>query len=130
MSHGIDDTSPETWAVLLRLYRQMSPDERLERMAGLNRTTRLAALAGIRARHPGISDREAALRCSALWLGPDLARVGRKFSDDWHIAHYWNPRDVGPDSIMPSFPWLFEPVKENETPKINEDGKALIRFSE
>ena len=41
-------------------------------------------------------------------IGPDLTRVGLKYSDGWHIAHLWNPRWVAPDSIMPSFPWLFD----------------------
>jgi cytochrome c oxidase cbb3-type subunit 2 len=38
--------------------------------------------------------------------GPDLARVGGRYSDDWHLAHLNNPRDVVPESNMPSFPWL------------------------
>lgn len=38
--------------------------------------------------------------------GPDLARVGGRYSDDWHRAHLMNPRDVVPESNMPSFPWL------------------------
>ena len=47
-----------------------------------------------------------------LWgskrTGPDLARVGQRYSDDWHRAHMYNPRDVVPESNMPAFPWLFE----------------------
>ena len=47
-----------------------------------------------------------------LWgskrTGPDLHRVGGRYSDDWHIAHLINPRDVVPESIMPSFPWLLD----------------------
>jgi cytochrome c oxidase cbb3-type subunit 2 len=47
-----------------------------------------------------------------LWgskrTGPDLARVGKRYSDDWHRAHLYNPRDVVPESNMPSFPWLFD----------------------
>jgi cytochrome c oxidase cbb3-type subunit 2 len=47
-----------------------------------------------------------------LWgskrTGPDLARVGGRYSDDWHLAHLYNPRDVVPESNMPAFPWLFE----------------------
>lgn len=47
-----------------------------------------------------------------LWgskrTGPDLHRVGGKYSDEWHRAHLYNPRDVVPDSNMPAFPWLFE----------------------
>ncbi len=45
-----------------------------------------------------------------LWgskrTGPDLARVGGRYSDDWHRAHLHNPRDVVPESNMPAFPWL------------------------
>lgn len=40
--------------------------------------------------------------------GPDLHRVGGRYSDDWHRAHLMNPRDVVPESNMPSFPWLEE----------------------
>ncbi|QCZ93447.1 cytochrome-c oxidase, cbb3-type subunit II [Salinimonas iocasae] len=47
-----------------------------------------------------------------LWgskrTGPDLARVGGRYSDAWHIAHLRNPRDVVPESNMPGFPWLLE----------------------
>ena len=46
-----------------------------------------------------------------LWgskrTGPDLARVGGRYSDDWHRAHLYNPRNVVPESKMPSYPWLF-----------------------
>ena len=45
-----------------------------------------------------------------LWgskrTGPDLARVGGRYSDDWHRIHMINPRDVVPESIMPGYPWL------------------------
>ena len=45
-----------------------------------------------------------------LWgskrTGPDLARVGGRYSDDWHRIHLANPRDVVPESIMPGYPWL------------------------
>ena len=40
--------------------------------------------------------------------GPDIARVGGLYSDDWHRAHLFDPRSVVPGSIMPSYPWLFE----------------------
>jgi len=47
-----------------------------------------------------------------LWgskrTGPDLARVGGRYSDQWHMDHLYNPRDVVPESNMPAFPWLFE----------------------
>jgi cytochrome c oxidase cbb3-type subunit 2 len=38
--------------------------------------------------------------------GPDLARVGGKYSDDWQRIHLNNPRDLVPESIMPAYPWL------------------------
>ena len=38
--------------------------------------------------------------------GPDLARVGGKYSDEWHRTHLVNPRDVVPESNMPAYPWL------------------------
>ncbi|MEQ1953348.1 cytochrome-c oxidase, cbb3-type subunit II [Mesorhizobium sp. CN2-181] len=45
-----------------------------------------------------------------LWgskrTGPDLARLGSKYSDAWHVAHLNNPRDVVPESIMPRYGWL------------------------
>ena len=45
-----------------------------------------------------------------LWgskrTGPDLARIGQKYSDAWHVAHLMNPRDVRPTSIMPRYSWL------------------------
>ncbi len=40
--------------------------------------------------------------------GPDLARVGGRYSNDWHVAHLTNPRSVVPESIMPSYPFLAE----------------------
>jgi cytochrome c oxidase cbb3-type subunit 2 len=46
--------------------------------------------------------------------GPDLARVGGRYSDDWHIAHLNNPRDVVPESNMPAFPWLHTAVLTGE----------------
>ena len=39
-------------------------------------------------------------------IGPDLHRVGGKYSDDWHRIHLTNPRDLVPESIMPAYPWL------------------------
>ena len=42
--------------------------------------------------------------------GPDLARVGGRYSDEWQRVHLLNPRDVVPESNMPAFPWLDRPV--------------------
>ncbi|MGE6825797.1 cbb3-type cytochrome c oxidase subunit II, partial [Pseudomonas soli] len=52
-----------------------------------------------------------------LWgskrTGPDLARVGGRYSDDWHRAHLYNPRNVVPESKMPSYPWLVSSQVDN-----------------
>ena len=40
--------------------------------------------------------------------GPDLARVGGRYSDEWQYVHLLNPRDVVPESNMPAYPWLAE----------------------
>ncbi|WP_251358160.1 cytochrome-c oxidase, cbb3-type subunit II [Kangiella sp. TOML190] len=57
-----------------------------------------------------------------LWgskrTGPDLARVGGRYSDEWHYVHLINPRDVVPKSNMPSYPWLAEnTIDSSLTPK-------------
>jgi len=53
-----------------------------------------------------------------LWgskrTGPDLARVGERYSDDWHHAHLMDPRSVVPQSNMPAFPWLDENVLDGK----------------
>ena len=53
-----------------------------------------------------------------LWgskrTGPDLARVGGRYSDDWHRVHMLNPRNVVPESNMPAYPWLFDNVMTGE----------------
>ncbi|MGB8433593.1 MAG: cytochrome-c oxidase, cbb3-type subunit II [Burkholderiales bacterium] len=53
--------------------------------------------------------------------GPDLARVGGRYSDDWHRIHLLNPRDVVPESIMPAYPWLAA------TPANSGDVEAKLR---
>jgi cytochrome c oxidase cbb3-type subunit 2 len=53
-----------------------------------------------------------------LWgskrTGPDLARVGGRYSDDWHRIHLINARDLVPESNMPGFPWLMENKLDGE----------------
>lgn len=51
--------------------------------------------------------------------GPDLARVGGKYNEQWHRAHFRNPADLVPGSIMPPFPW----IANNET-----EFKALVAY--
>ena len=46
--------------------------------------------------------------------GPDLHRVGGKYSDEWHRVHLNNPRDVVPESNMPAYPWLAERQLDGE----------------
>lgn len=71
--------------------------------------------------------------------GPDLARLGGRYSDEWHRIHLRNPRDVVPESNMPAFPWLDRPAKADDieakmralnvvSPKI--DGKAIYGDAE
>jgi cytochrome c oxidase cbb3-type subunit 2 len=46
--------------------------------------------------------------------GPDLARVGRRYSDEWHRIHLMKPQDLVPDSNMPAYPWLAERMVDGE----------------
>ncbi|MDO6426892.1 cytochrome-c oxidase, cbb3-type subunit II [Thalassotalea sp. 1_MG-2023] len=67
-----------------------------------------------------------------LWgskrTGPDLARVGGRYSDDWHRAHLIDPRSVVPESNMPGFPWLAENTLDgNLTAKKLETFNFLTR---
>lgn len=54
--------------------------------------------------------------------GPDLARVGARYSDEWQRVHLINPRDVVPESNMPAFPWLDRPLQAAD---IGDRMKAL-----
>ena len=47
--------------------------------------------------------------------GPDLARVGGRYSDEWHEIHLINPRDLVPESIMPGYPWLVDEMVDGLT---------------
>lgn len=49
--------------------------------------------------------------------GPDLHRVGGRYSDEWHRVHLNNPRDLVPESNMPAFPWLNRPVNPDTIEK-------------
>ncbi len=58
--------------------------------------------------------------------GPDLHRVGGRYSDEWHRAHLINPRDLVPESNMPGFPWLAENrIDASLTPKKLEAMRTL-----
>lgn len=62
-----------------------------------------------------------------LWgskrIGPDLARVGGKYSDEWHAAHITNPRDVVPESIMPSYSFMM-----NQGADLHDIGKLMNAY--
>jgi len=60
--------------------------------------------------------------------GPDLARVGGRYSDEWHRAHLNNPRDVVPESNMPGYPWLASTALEPQS--IVAKLKALQRLGD
>lgn len=55
---------------------------------------------------PGESVYDHPFQWGSKRTGPDLARVGERYSDEWHRIHLNNPRDVVPESNMPSYPWL------------------------
>ena len=59
---------------------------------------------------------------------PDLARLGGRYSDDWHRVHLINPRDVVPESNMPSFPWLAENKVDGAT--VQQHMRALKRLGD
>ena len=67
-----------------------------------------------------------------LWgskrTGPDLARVGARYSDDWHRVHLINPRDVVPESNMPAYPWLEEAGVDGG--KVQRRMRALRRLGD
>jgi len=63
-----------------------------------------------------------------LWgskrTGPDIARVGGRYSDDWQRAHLYNPRNVVPESKMPAYPWLFTAIIDH---KVTGDKMTALR---
>lgn len=60
--------------------------------------------------------------------GPDLARIGGRYSDDWHRVHLTNPRDVVPESNMPTYPWLAKTLVDGES--VTSDIRALRRLGD
>lgn len=59
-------------------------------------------------------------------IGPDLTRVGLKYSDEWHYAHFWDPRMVVPDSIMPRFAGLFDRPEERVAIVDDDQGRRSL----
>jgi cytochrome c oxidase cbb3-type subunit 2 len=64
--------------------------------------------------------------------GPDLARVGGRYSDEWHRTHLNNPRDVVPESNMPSYPWLSQNklAPQDIVPKMRAMQRLNVPYSE
>ena len=58
--------------------------------------------------------------------GPDLARVGGRYSDEWHRIHLNNPRDVVPESNMPSYPWLTKSTIDGETTTMKMERLRMV----
>src|SRR6188474_2883660 len=58
--------------------------------------------------------------------GPDLARVGGRYSDEWHRVHLMNPRDVVPESNMPTYAWLAEAPVDLDAVVANMRGLRAI----
>ena len=58
--------------------------------------------------------------------GPDLARVGGRYSDEWQRVHLNNPRDVVPESIMPAFPWLEKAPANADTIQAHMKGMRTL----
>ncbi|MCK5648512.1 MAG: cytochrome-c oxidase, cbb3-type subunit II [Gammaproteobacteria bacterium] len=58
--------------------------------------------------------------------GPDLARVGGKYSDEWQIAHLIAPRSVVPESVMPNYPWFMENTVDGEEIKAHMRGLRIV----
>ncbi len=58
--------------------------------------------------------------------GPDIARLGGKYSDEWHIAHMIAPRSMVPESVMPNYPWLMENIVDGEEIKAHMRGLRKV----
>ncbi|MCZ8319704.1 MAG: cytochrome-c oxidase, cbb3-type subunit II [Lysobacteraceae bacterium] len=58
--------------------------------------------------------------------GPDLARVGGRYSDDWHRVHLIDPRAVVPESNMPAYPWLAESAVDGPTVRSNMEALRTL----
>jgi cbb3-type cytochrome c oxidase subunit II len=56
-------------------------------------------------------------------VGPDLIREAGKHSNDWHVAHFWDPQSVAPYSVMPAYPWFFDADR-----RPNARGLALVAY--
>jgi cytochrome c oxidase cbb3-type subunit I/II len=61
-------------------------------------------------------------------LGPDLIQEAGDHSNDWQVAHLWEPRVLVPPSLMPSFKWLFDPPGADGVPHPNARGLAIVAF--
>lgn len=58
-------------------------------------------------------------------VGPDLIRQAKKYGNDWHFAHFFRPRDVVPESVMPEYTWFFD--KTDRFWVFRDDGSSMCR---
>ena len=120
------EVSPESYADALRLGRDLYVDQACWHChsqyvrAVSNESQRFGPVSTAR-------EYQNALNQPHLWgtrrVGPDLAREQGKRTNDWHIAHLLNPKNVVPNSIMPAYPYYFD---ESGAP--NEKGFALVTY--
>lgn len=62
-------------------------------------------------------------------VGPDLIRSAGRHSNDWHVAHFWEPREAVPSSVMPSFRWFYDvPANPDAVPEPNDRGLAIVAY--
>ena len=90
--------------------------------------------AGARSARPASTPSTCRICSRTRRIGPDLTRVGLKYSDEWHLAHFWDPRMLSPDSIMPRFVGLFDAPDERvaivDDAAGNTDARAQRRSTE
>jgi cytochrome c oxidase cbb3-type subunit 2 len=61
-------------------------------------------------------------------VGPDLIRENGVHTNDWHVAHFWNPTDVVATSVMPRYPWFFDNADDPDNAVLNGRGIAIITY--
>jgi hypothetical protein len=61
-------------------------------------------------------------------VGPDLTREGGRRPNDWHAAHFFNPQNVAPVSVMPRYTWFFRPAAGGAPPAPNRAGFSIIAY--
>ncbi len=120
------DVSPESYAEALQLGRDLYVDQACWHCH--SQYVRVVSNETQRFGPPSVAQEyQNALNQPHLWgtrrVGPDLTREGGKRTNDWHIAHLVNPKDILPNSVMPSYAYYFE---QDGTPR--KKGFALVTY--